>query len=71
MKDVEIVVFKDKSWVRFTEYQKSKEENKKLKQLIDVAKITVKMIENTEDTFEKAFCLKKLKELLGDTNDKI
>lgn len=32
---------------------------------------SLKMIENTEDTFEKAFCLKKLKELLGDTNDKI
>lgn len=46
-------------------------ENEKLKQLIDIAKITIKMIENTEDTFEKAFCLKKLKELLGDTNDKI
>lgn len=71
MKDIEVVVFNDKSWVRLTEYQKVKEENEKLKQLIDIAKITIKMIENTEDTFEKAFCLKKLKELLGDTNDKI
>lgn len=32
MKDIEIVVFNDKSWVRFTEYQKVKEENEKLKQ---------------------------------------
>lgn len=31
MKDVEIVVFNDKSWVRFTEYQKLKEENKVFK----------------------------------------
>ena len=34
MKDIEIVVFNDKSWVRFTEYQKVKEENKQLKQQI-------------------------------------
>ena len=31
MKDVEIVVFNDKSWVRLKEYQKVKEENKILK----------------------------------------
>ena len=67
MKDIEVVVFQDKSWVRLTEYQKVKEENEKLKQLIDIAKITIKMIENTEDTFEEVFCLEKLKELLGDT----
>ena len=30
MKDIEVVVFNDKSWVRFTDYQKSKEENKQL-----------------------------------------
>lgn len=30
MKDIEIVVFQDKSWVRFTEYQKLKEENEQL-----------------------------------------
>ena len=34
MKDIEIVVFNDKSWVRFTEYQKVKEENERLKQQI-------------------------------------
>ena len=32
MKDIEIIVFNDKSWVRFTEYQKLKEENEQLKQ---------------------------------------
>lgn len=32
MKDVEIVVFNDKSWVRFTEYQKLDEELKQEKQ---------------------------------------
>ena len=31
MKDIEIVVFNDKSWVRLKEYQKVKEENKILK----------------------------------------
>ena len=31
MKDIEIVVFQDLSWVRLTEYQKIKEENEKLK----------------------------------------
>lgn len=30
MKDIEIVVFNDKSWVRLTEYQKVKEENEQL-----------------------------------------
>lgn len=34
MKDIEIVVFNDKSWVRFTEYQKVKEENEQLKMQI-------------------------------------
>lgn len=32
MKDVEIVVFKDKAWVRLIEYQKVKEENEQLQQ---------------------------------------
>lgn len=32
MKDIEIVVFQDKSWVRFKEYQKVKEENEQLQQ---------------------------------------
>lgn len=32
MKDIEIVVFNDKSWVRFTEYQKLDEELKQEKQ---------------------------------------
>lgn len=32
MNDIEIVVFNDKSWVRLTEYQKLKEENRQLKQ---------------------------------------
>ena len=32
MKDIEIVVFNDKSWVRLTEYQKVKEENELLQQ---------------------------------------
>lgn len=30
MKDVGIVIFNDKSWVRFTEYQKLQEENERL-----------------------------------------
>lgn len=30
MKDIEIVIFQDKSWVRFTEYQKVKQENEQL-----------------------------------------
>lgn len=38
MKDVEIVVFQDKSWIRFTEYQKLKDrieqENKRLKEMM-------------------------------------
>lgn len=32
MQDVDIVVFNDKSWVRFTEYQKVKEECEQLQQ---------------------------------------
>lgn len=32
MKDIEIVVFKDKAWVRLTEYQKAKEECEQLQQ---------------------------------------
>lgn len=51
--------------------EKLEKENQQLKQRIDISEITIKMFENTEDTFEKAFCLKKLKELLGDTNDNI
>ena len=69
MKDVEIVVFNDKSWVRLTEYQKVKEEKERLKQIIEKAKITLNILENTEDNIEEVFCLEKLKELLGDTND--
>jgi hypothetical protein len=38
MKDVEIVVFNDKSWVRFIEYQKLDEENKQLKEQIEKMK---------------------------------
>lgn len=34
MKDIEIVVFNDKSWVRFTEYQKLDEELKQEKQCL-------------------------------------
>lgn len=30
MKDIEIVVFNDKSWVRLLEYQKLQEENERL-----------------------------------------
>ena len=67
MTDVEIVVFQDKSWVRFTEYQKVKEENEQLKQKFEKAKITIKILENTNDNIEEVFCLEKLKELLGDT----
>ena len=66
MKDVEIVVFNDKSWVRLTEYQKVKEENEQLKQKFEKAKITIKILENTNDNIEEVFCLEKLKELLGD-----
>lgn len=32
MKDIEIVIFNDKSWVRLIEYQKVKEENEQLQQ---------------------------------------
>lgn len=71
MKDVEIVVFQDKSWVRLKEYQKVKEENEQLKQRIGKARITLEIFENTEDNFEEVLCLEQLKELLGDTNDKI
>ena len=71
MKDVEIVVFNDKSWVRLKEYQKVKEENEQLKQRIGKARITLEIFENTEDNFEEVLCLEQLKELLGDTNDKI
>lgn len=67
MTDIEIVVFNDKSWVRFTEYQKIKEENEKLQQKFEKAKITIKILENTNDNIEEVFCLEKLKELLGDT----
>lgn len=37
--------------------------------IIEKAKITLKILENTNDTVEEVFCLEKLKELLGDTND--
>lgn len=39
MKDVEIVVFQDKSWVRFSDYEKLEEENKQLKAQIEKMKI--------------------------------
>lgn len=39
MKDIEIVVFQDKSWVRLTEYQKLKQQ---------VEKMTIKQITKTE-----------------------
>ena len=48
---------------------KIEKENQQLKQKFEKAKITIKMFENTEDTFEKVFYLEKIKELLGDTND--
>lgn len=32
MKDIEIIIFQDKSWVRLTEYQKAKEECEQLQQ---------------------------------------
>jgi FtsZ-binding cell division protein ZapB len=45
-------------------------ENQQLKQRYEKAKITLKILEKTNDTVEEVFCLEKLKELLGDTNDK-
>ena len=50
---------------------KIEKENQQLKQKFEKAKITIKMFENTEDTFEKVFYLEKIKELLGDTSDKM
>ena len=45
-------------------------ENEQLKQKFEKAKITIKILENTNDNIEEVFCLEQLKELLGDTNDK-
>jgi hypothetical protein len=52
----------------YEEYEKEMlKENEKFKQLIDIAKIIIKILENTNDNIEEVFCLEKLKELLGDT----
>ena len=45
------------------------QEKDQLKQKIEKVKITLNILENTEDNIEEVFCLEKLKELLGDTND--
>jgi hypothetical protein len=67
MKDIEIVVFNDKSWVRLTEYQKVKEENEKLNQdIIEIEKVSDYRWEENEklkaqiEEMEKEKC-----ELLG------
>lgn len=41
-----------------------------IKERLEKANIVAKILETTEDNFEEVFCFKKLKELLGDTNDK-
>lgn len=52
-----------------SDLSKEKSKNEELIKKFEIVKITIKMFENTEDTFEKVFLLKKLKELLGVTND--
>ena len=49
MKDIEIVVFNDKSWVRLTEYQKLKEENEQLKQGLSLYKKALELFVNWAD----------------------
>lgn len=39
MKDIEIVVFNDKSWVRLLEYQKLQEENERLQSQVEKEKV--------------------------------
>ena len=46
-------------------------ENEQLKERLGKANIVAKILETTEDNFEEVFYFEKLKELLGDTNDKI
>lgn len=73
MKDIEIVVFNDKSWVRLTEYQKLVEENEQLGNeynslVIDHERLDYlynQQIDEINDVFEENEQLKaKIKDIL-------
>ena len=55
MKDIEVVVFQDKSWVRIKEYQKVKEENEQLKARIERMKCCGNCFHNNKPS-DKEFC---------------
>lgn len=59
--ELEIVVFNDKSWVRFSEYMELKTENRELKN--DIEKMKKKI---TDLIYNDENCLDKIIELLDD-----
>ena len=69
MKDIEIVVFNDKSWVRFTEYQKLKEENEQLKQELKLYKKALELFVNWAD--ECDFGYDNLGDLYSEYKDEV
>ena len=63
MKDIEIVVFQDKSWVRLTEYQKLQEENEQLKkEIIEIEKVSDYRFEENEQLKKQIKTLKEGKQ---------
>lgn len=60
-KELEIVVFNDKSWVRVSEYMKLKAENRELKNSIEKMKKKI-----TDLIYNDENCLDKIIELLDD-----
>lgn len=59
--ELEVVIFNDKSWIRFSEYMELKTENKELKN--DIKKMKNKI---TDFIYNDEDCLDKIIKLLGD-----
>lgn len=57
MKDIEIIISQDKSWVRLKEYQKVKEENEQLKAQIKKMKRCENCRHSYHDRYHTLQCL--------------
>lgn len=66
--ELEVVIFNDKSWIRFSEYMELKTENKELKNDIKKMKnkITDFIYNITDFIYNDEDCLDKIIKLLGD-----
>lgn len=66
--ELEVVIFNDKSWIRFSEYMELKTENKELKNDIKKMKkkITDFIYDITDFIYNDEDCLDKIIKLLGD-----